>query len=96
MKLGHSKKNVQVSYRRSIWWSAGLQIRTESRRNIRQRHRLRAVFVIIRENQPVVKYIDAVEENIDDLPLVFLIVRVSMFKPADPFNNVLPTVFRAL
>lgn len=75
------------------WWSARLQIRTEGCRNVRQRHRLRAVFVIIRENQPVVKYIDAVEKNIDDLSLVFLVVWVAIFEPADPLNNVLPAVF---
>ena len=76
-----------------FWWSARLQIRTENRRNIRKRHCLRPVFIIIRENQPVVKYIDAVEEDIDDLSLVFLVVRIAIFKPADPLDNVLPTVF---
>ena len=57
---------------------------------------LRAVFIIICEYQSVVKYIDGIQKNINNLPLIFLIVRVSMFKPADPFNNVLPAVFRAL
>ena len=79
-----------------LWWSTGLQIRTKSRRNVRQRYRLRPVFVIVCENQPVVKYINAVEENIDDLSLVFLVVRVTIFEPADPLDNVLPAVFRLL
>ena len=76
-----------------IWWSTGLQIRTESRRNVRQRHCLGSVFVIVGENQPVIKYIDAVEKNIDDLPLVFLVVWVAIFEPADPFDNVFSAVF---
>ena len=74
----------------------GLQIRTEGRRNVRQCHRLRPVFVIIRENQLVVKDINRVEKNINDLPLIFLVVRVAVFEPADPLNNVLAAVFRPL
>ena len=86
-------KNNQYSFPNSIWWSAGLQIRTESHRNIRQRHCLRPVFVIIRKNQPVIKYIDAVKENIDDLSPIFLVVWVTIFEPTNPLDNVLPTVF---
>ena len=52
-----------------------------------------SVFVIVGENQPVVKYIDAVEKNIDELPLVFLVAWVSIFEPADPFDNVFSAVF---
>ena len=77
----------------AFWWSTGLQIRTESRRNVRQRHCLGSVFAIVGENQPVVKYIYAVEKNIDDLPLVFLVAWVAIFEPADPFDNVFPAVF---
>ena len=89
LALPESIKRELIPERKTVrrflfWWSARLQIRTENRRNIRKRHCLRPVFIIIRENQPVVKYIDAVEEDIDDLSLVFLVVRIAIFKPADP------------
>ena len=45
----------------------GLQIRTEGRRKVRQRHRLRSVFVIVCENQLVVKDVDRVDEYLSVL-----------------------------
>lgn len=91
--LLYKKQIAQNNLRYLFWWSTGLQIRTESRKNVRQCHRLHSVFVIIRENQLIVKYIDAVEKNIDNLSPVLLVVRGAIFEPADPLDNILPVVF---
>lgn len=91
--LLYKKQIAQNNLRYLFWWSAGLQIRTESCKNILYRHCLRTVFVIIRENQFIVKYIDAVKENINDLSPVLLVVRVAIFEPTDPLDNILPVVF---
>ena len=54
---------------------------------------LRFVFIIICENQPVVKYIDTVKENMDNQPLVLLVVWVTVFKLADPLDVIFSVVF---
>ena len=53
---------------------------------------MRTFFVIIGEYQLVVKHIDGVEEDIDDLPLVGLVVGVTALEAGDPLDDVLPAV----
>ena len=53
---------------------------------------MRTFFVIIGEYQLVVKHIDGVEEDVDDLPLVCLVVGVPALEAGDPLDDVLPAV----
>ena len=42
---------------------------------------------VIGEGQLVIKNVDGVDENIDDLPLVFRIVDIAVFKTGDPIDD---------
>ena len=71
----------------SFWWSTTGNIRTENLLDILQRNRLRFVFVVIGHHQLVFKHINAVDENIDDLLLIFQIVGIAIFESFDPSND---------
>lgn len=49
-------------------------------------------FLVAGECRLVVKYIDGVEEDVDDLPLVVLDLGVAALEVGDPLDNILPAV----
>lgn len=54
-----------------------------------ERNRLGAVLVVVGHHQPVIINIHAVDESVNDLFLIFQIVRIAVLEAADPRHDLL-------